>query len=170
MSTSPRLTPRPTVYNGITMRSRLEAGFAAWLDERHFTWEYEPCAFATDTGQYLPDFRLHSVSCSWLACPATVYAEIKPESWVHNKEDFDRMRIIQESEPEAVLILVQERAEERIGESMLPFVYKVHALPEFSSHLLVWAAATMDGDTRLVGLASPLFENAAPWPNGYWKG
>ena len=50
--------PRPTVYKGIQMRSRLEAGFAAWLDGRFIKWHYEPCAFADERGQYLPDFEL----------------------------------------------------------------------------------------------------------------
>lgn len=73
---------RPTVYMGITMRSRLEAGFAAWLDEKHFDWEYEPCAFASPDGQYLPDFRLNDVFVSWRHEPmATVYAEVKPETY-----------------------------------------------------------------------------------------
>lgn len=50
---------RPTVYNGITMRSRLEARVAAWLSRNGFTWEYEPAAFKMDRGgEYLPDFAI----------------------------------------------------------------------------------------------------------------
>jgi len=47
---------RPTTYNGIQMRSRLEARYAAALDRMHLVWEYEPRAFASEDGQYLPDF------------------------------------------------------------------------------------------------------------------
>jgi len=56
---------RPTVYKGIRMRSRLEARWAASFDEEVVdptcwlvSWEYEPCAFANESDQYLPDFRL----------------------------------------------------------------------------------------------------------------
>ena len=71
---------RKTVYKGITMRSRLEAGFAAWLDSKHFDWAYEPCAFASENGQYLPDFRLPGVFVAWREQPlSTVYVETKPE-------------------------------------------------------------------------------------------
>ena len=49
---------RPTIYNGIRMRSRLEARVAAWLDSLGVIWEYEPVAFASPDGQYLPDFEL----------------------------------------------------------------------------------------------------------------
>jgi hypothetical protein len=52
------LRARPTTYNGIEMRSRLEARVAAWLDDVGIPWEYEPRAFASAQGQYLPDFQL----------------------------------------------------------------------------------------------------------------
>lgn len=77
-----KFTARPTVYKGIQMRSRLEAGFAAWLDREHLTWEYEPCAFATEAGQYLPDFRLSNVNVVGMLGTRTVYAEVKPDSFM----------------------------------------------------------------------------------------
>jgi hypothetical protein len=52
------LTARPTVYNGIVMRSRLEAKVAASLDAHRIPWIYEPRAYASPSGQYLPDFQL----------------------------------------------------------------------------------------------------------------
>jgi len=50
--------PRPTVYKGIRMRSRLEASVAAFLDREGLPWEYERSAFADERRQYLPDFRV----------------------------------------------------------------------------------------------------------------
>jgi hypothetical protein len=50
--------PRPTVYKGVRMRSRLEASVAAFLDREDLPWTYEPSAFADERGQYLPDFRV----------------------------------------------------------------------------------------------------------------
>lgn len=76
-----KLKARPTIYKGIQMRSRLEAGLAAWLDKNHFIWEYEPYALATEDGQYLPDFVLTDVFAAWLPDPAKVFVEVKPNSY-----------------------------------------------------------------------------------------
>jgi hypothetical protein len=116
---------RTTVYKGIAMRSRLEAGFAAWLDRKHFDWEYEPCAFASDDGQYLPDFRLRKVFAAWLPGLITAYVEVKPDTFMEpafiSRGDEARQerahadsllissqaRIIAASEPDALLFLMQ---------------------------------------------------------------
>lgn len=108
---------RPTTYKGVKMRSRLEAGFAHWLDQVNFAWEYEPGAFGDGRGQYLPDFMLRDVPCMWTLSPATVYVEVKPWSkvsrWLDNDEgdlteferEMRRMAVIWSSEPDAVLVL-----------------------------------------------------------------
>lgn len=70
---SNHFTPRPTIYNGIRMRSRLEAAWAEQFDAFGWAWEYEPFAVATTAGQYLPDFR---IAIHQDAPP--VYAEVKP--------------------------------------------------------------------------------------------
>ncbi len=49
---------RPTTYRGIQMRSRMEARVAAMLDGLGRKWRYEPRAFASQRGQYLPDFEI----------------------------------------------------------------------------------------------------------------
>ena len=85
---------RPTTYNGIRMRSRLEASFAERLDAVGAPWQYEPQCFASPEGQYLPDFVVDGE-----------YVEIKPPV-----ADLDaahkRMHIILASEPDAVLYVV----------------------------------------------------------------
>lgn len=69
-----RLKARPTLYRGIQMRSRNEAGFAQWLDRHFWNWEYEPDCFADPTGQYLPDFRV-----LFNERPGSgIYVEVKP--------------------------------------------------------------------------------------------
>ncbi len=85
------LKARPTTYKGIRMRSRLEALFAAHLDSRHKTWQYEPRAYGNEHGQYLPDFQLGSA-----------YIEIKPETADHDAA-LERMHVILDSEPHAHL-------------------------------------------------------------------
>ncbi len=94
---------RPTLYKGIQMRSRMEAEFAAFLDDRGMAWQYEPMCFASERGQYLPDFLLTWDLPRGLV---RVYTEVKPFV-----DDFrsiaDRMEIIWESEPSAVLQLVE---------------------------------------------------------------
>ncbi len=49
---------RATLYKGISMRSRLEADFAASMDRSGCTWKYEPKCFASEQGQWLPDFQV----------------------------------------------------------------------------------------------------------------
>jgi hypothetical protein len=69
---------RPTLYSGVQMRSRLEASFAAHLDELGFSWEYEPICFASRKGQWLPDFKCVGVDI--LGERRTCYFEVKPHS------------------------------------------------------------------------------------------
>lgn len=102
---------RPTIYKGVRMRSRLEARFAARLDQvvaRHpelfadTKWEYEPVCFAGEDGQYLPDFALAT------ADGTRVYVEVKPFVGESDWPIFTRrMEIIWESEPDAVLTLCE---------------------------------------------------------------
>lgn len=61
---------RPTIYKGVRMRSRLEAKVAETLDWYRFPWRYEPQCFASELGQYLPDFQLFDTD---------VYLEVKPQ-------------------------------------------------------------------------------------------
>jgi hypothetical protein len=175
---------RPTVYKGIKMRSRLEAGFAMWLDYVSLEWEYEPCAFGGEKGQYLPDFKLSSVRCTWLAEPATVYVEVKPKNWpnwndessLDSHESLMRgMALIWESEPDAVLLLAQPDSGEPVGDGG----YKVASVGILD---LNWSPASVSpypwptvgfwalgpGDNT-VGLARLLHDSKGPWPDGYWK-
>lgn len=85
---------RPTLYEGIQMRSRLEAGFAQSLDLLGLQWEYEPQAFASRSGQYLPDFLVRVISDTWPTPPTPTmawYIEVKPSGHPHVLE---RMKII----------------------------------------------------------------------------
>ncbi len=91
---------RPTTYDGIDMRSRLEARYAAWLDREHIRWEYEPQCYATSEGQYLPDFRLHDIII--LGSPRTLYIDTKPTAAL-TAATLTRMQIIHQSEPDAWL-------------------------------------------------------------------
>jgi len=56
----------PTVYDGRTYRSALEASWAATLDSLDIVWEYEPETFTLPSGtRYLPDFHLTEIGI-WL--------------------------------------------------------------------------------------------------------
>lgn len=76
----PMYPPRKTIYKGIEMRSRLEAGFAAWLDRMGLEWEYEPHAVGDEHGQYLPDFLVQDVFVLDGDGPGAAYFEVKPSS------------------------------------------------------------------------------------------
>lgn len=99
------LTARPTVYNGIEMRSRLEAWWAQQIDSRGDTvWEYEPCAFASEDGQYLPDFRYYEDRPGGRR--KAIYVELK--GIVHDALPIlKKMEIIWASDSDATLILVE---------------------------------------------------------------
>lgn len=43
-------------YKGIRFRSTWEIAFAKYLDEKGFSWEYEPIKVRTSVGNYIPDF------------------------------------------------------------------------------------------------------------------
>ncbi len=95
-------SPRPTVYRGIEMRSRLEALVAGYLDEHGFKWDYEPVCFAGRMGQYLPDFRIQQSG------QPNVFVEVKPKPRNLTelmREQVPRMSVIWESEPGARLII-----------------------------------------------------------------
>lgn len=89
---------RQTIYKGITMRSRLEASFAAWLDGQEWSWVYEPQCFADSTGQYLPDFAMNEGSKAY-------YFEIKPPT-ADTSAALLKMHVIRSSEPTAALTVV----------------------------------------------------------------
>lgn len=86
------------------MRSRLEARLAAHLDHFPGPWEYEPRAFASKRGQYLPDFYLPPNE----ECPRPIYIEAKPTLDQAYKA-MERMQIIWESDPRAGLMIVAAR-------------------------------------------------------------
>lgn len=96
------LTARPTTYNGVQMRSRLEARYASWMDLVGIRWTYEPRCFASPVGQYLPDFELHEIIT--LNEGAPVFVEVKP-TWEMARGVRERMQVIWASEPAAVLVL-----------------------------------------------------------------
>jgi hypothetical protein len=93
------------------MRSRLEASWAAAFDAHELPWEYEPRAFADQTGQYLPDFHL-STRDLWIEVKPAYLAEE-----ILTADNFDhpllrRMEIIWSSVPTDRLALVCGQPEE----------------------------------------------------------
>lgn len=54
-----QIAPIPTIYNGVTFRSRTEARWAVFFDALGLPWTYEPEGFSLPSGSYLPDFLLH---------------------------------------------------------------------------------------------------------------
>jgi len=105
---------RPTLYKGIKMRSRLEADYAAELDRWRVHWGYEPECFASEAGQWLPDFGY-----SFGSEPFAVFCEIKPAEPLlrehipgsigfvqHVDALLERMTIAWASRPDACLELI----------------------------------------------------------------
>jgi hypothetical protein len=181
MTAEPPKWGRKTVYKGIEMRSRLEAAYARWLDARRWKWTYETQAFASDLGQYFPDFRIENVHNLVEDTKSHAYVEIKPTFAAIDAEAvFRRMEIIWDSEPDAqLLIQVGPEAPElvpesrvlatRLGHTIAPFVFwRMRTVnssgEEFrnTAHL-TWMIA-LDGQPAL---GAPMTEG--PWPHGYWE-
>ncbi len=59
---------KPTRWNGIVFRSRLEARWAVFFDSLNpkLQYEYEPEQVQTPYGSYLPDFYLPTINTFWL--------------------------------------------------------------------------------------------------------
>lgn len=91
---------RTTVYNGVEMRSRTEASFAALLESRGRPWTYEPKCFASGSVQWLPDF--------WSTVDVDVYFECKwaAPDWDNQVYDLrQQMSVAWQSEPDCTIAL-----------------------------------------------------------------
>lgn len=120
------LVARPTTYNGIRMRSRLEARFAAFLDRTRWDWDYEPRAFASESGQYLPDFVLN--------LPLPVYLEVRGQE-PDMAAALERMRIIHKSEPKALLGFLEQHGLET---QIVPTTFPQCVFPLFLPEVGYW--------------------------------
>jgi len=142
---------RPTTYKGIKMRSRLEAGFAAWLDEFSVEWNYEPRAYAAEEGQYLPDFELPEIS--FAGNPRRVFVEIKPR-----QPDLATLlaqrRIIKASEPQAKLVAVWPDGDH----------YRSMLVLDEMGQTVIW---TVRSETIALEIELPACNG--PWFGEYWK-
>lgn len=163
---STTIPARKTIYNGVTMRSRLEAGFAMWLDRRGWAWEYEPTCFASKNGQWLPDFAI-DIPCVSMDGPhgvtqhTNVYVEVKPA--IHGApegrgdvakaeldETYRRMLTAHETDVRNAVILARE--------STNPVI--VH--PDYKVEVLDWTwTGLWPVDARRV---------EAPWSGEWWRG
>lgn len=166
----PDFTPRPTLYKGIQMRSRLEAGYAQWLDSWDVDWTYEPQAFASEAGQYLPDFVLRGVATLSAGRvgydEGDIYVEVKPPNFADLDGLARRMDIIHASQPSAALVL--ERPEHQ------PLLLSSAAISGVRWWPLAWVydsshSTSTEFKERLV-LVNALHPRLAAWPPGYWKG
>lgn len=109
----------PTRYRGILMRSRLEARWAAFFDQLHWRWAYEP----HDLCGYIPDFVLEFEA-------GHVLVEVKPR---HEDLALAQSKIECSGwDKEAIVVLEAETPE--IGQLM-----EVHGgEPAWSTAVLFW--------------------------------
>lgn len=70
----------PTMFQGVMMRSRLEARWAAFFTECGFPWTYEPIDF----GEWSPDFSLNFPH-------RKIYVEVKPSINDDTKKEMVRV-------------------------------------------------------------------------------
>lgn len=168
-----QIKARPTTYKGIEMRSRLEAGFAQWLDRWDASWTYEPKAFGGKRGQYLPDFLISGIQASDGRL-THAYVEVKPPPFweSENTEErlsmFKRMSAVFESEPDAVVLIASpsERTEGYIRWNVL--VPDNQAFIDGCCVYDVTIGMDFSNGFRLV-LCEPIPVEYGPWFGEWWK-
>lgn len=69
------IAAKPTRYNDIEFRSRLEARWAAFFDLAGWHWKYEPF----DLDEWTPDFILHGAAND-------ILIEVKPIEWIEPEQ------------------------------------------------------------------------------------
>ncbi len=108
------LYAKPTTYNGITFRSRLEARWAVYFDCIGIKYEYEMERFDFNDGtSYLPDFYLPQVK---------MWAEVKPIEFDKNAEDLvDKLVWQTESECLKLVGSPQPKSYESICYDPMPY-------------------------------------------------
>lgn len=80
-----KFAARPTEYNGIVFRSRLEATWAAFFDLTGWKWKYEP----HDLEHWMPDFEISHENPTFRDYPVLV--EVKP-TWEMFDDVVDKIR------------------------------------------------------------------------------
>lgn len=68
--------PIPTLYKGITFRSRTEARYAVFFDTLGVKWEWEKEGYALPSGWYLPDFWIEDWQL-WIEIKGREFEEVE---------------------------------------------------------------------------------------------
>lgn len=154
-----QMKARPTTYKGIKMRSRMEAGFAQWADESFDGWRYEPECFASELGQYLPDFFIPSVEVISFTSRhrplADLYVETKPSIYDDLNEFAVNAAIVHANKPDVLVALARENV----------FGLIVSVAP-FDLRQCVW----VQGEIMPYAIAELTDPEGTPWHGAWWKG
>ncbi len=153
------------------MRSRLEAGFAAWLDRQQLEWKYEPDCYADEEyGQWLPDFAVEIETDIGASIQGfrTVLIDVKPSIFLDNRPsavaEIQRWLGIMVHQPDppgwpyAAIDGVPAGLVQGWGSDDFTI-----------DPWLTRSAGIMDG-RGFVGLGSSLEREHTPWYGQWWKG
>ena len=127
-------------------------------------WKYEPRAFASDAGQYLPDFYLPAVVDTYRGFEAHhAYVEVKPNLDLDRGQLVRQMKVIWESEPDAHLLVATPQT---VFESYTIGVIDPSATKD------EWGIAGYEVMYRRSGpllIGSVVRSDSGPWSDGYWQ-
>lgn len=87
----------PIIYDGIEMRSKMEARTAYVLDQLDIDWEYEPQSFFLQNGMtYIPDFYLPDLD-TWIEVKGVMEDKDKKQIKLFNKEGKEIIVIMEDN-------------------------------------------------------------------------
>lgn len=149
------IQPIPTLWRGITFRSRTEARWAAFFDYAGIAWEYEPQAFTFDFGCYVPDFWLPHVS---------MYAEVKAKALDDRERRLAKALAIRTGCSVLQLVgppeLRSYDAFEVLGEELLERDYLLDPEPYYASEKRFYGSTDYQGEPVPAGVMSRRYKDA----------
>lgn len=158
---SATMQARPTTYAGVKMRSRLEAGFAQWLDRAHLAWSYEPRCYASKKGQWLPDFEVFVPVVNKEDADVWLF-DVKPQGWRDDAQLRRWTDIVAESDP-GIRVGVAR------GSEVVSFTGNLDTPSRFAWVLRERTPVERDlGVGPGFGALMPMIK--PPWAGEWWKG
>lgn len=144
------IKPKPTTYNGIKYRSRLEARWAVFFTTLGIHFEYEKHYFELPSGFYLPDFLIPSQE----KFPKALWIEVKGPSTERLIDDYLLRELIEKSKIRGTMLFDIPEIKER----------DIHTCSSYNETCGTTKTRTLTGnwDEQYHGIFGPRTEGVDP--------